>query len=138
MPRLTTAPSPSFWSLAKTFLITGLDTKSWEVEEDIDLMFLINLNENKPPSEFALFIAALIYFKVVFSSLFFFFVAFLGNKRILDVFWCCDSVCLFIEERGSRLSLNWLWAMMGFKKLTPPHCLESTRDALCHAHVTLI
>jgi hypothetical protein len=62
-------------------LITGLDTKSWEVEEDIDLMFLINLNENKPPSEFALFIAALIYFKVVFSSLFFFFVAFLGNKR---------------------------------------------------------
>lgn len=60
MPRLTTAPAPSFWRLANTFLITGLDTKSWEEEEeDMDLMFLINPNENR----FALFIAALIYFK---------------------------------------------------------------------------
>ena len=124
MPRLTTAPSPSFWSLAKTFLITDLDTKFCEEEDDIDLMFL---NENNPPTKFALFSAALIYY--LWSLFFFSFLACVLVDRLMNlgcvlVLWLCMAIY-------RMTALKCLWALMGFKKRTPPHCLEPYRWLHC-------
>lgn len=107
MPRLTTAPSPSFWSLAKTFLITDLDTKFWEEDDDdIDLTFL---NENNPPRRFALFKAALIYYKLNVVLFLFFLTCVLVKMNFGCVFWCCDNVCVFIEWRLLNVCGPW-WA----------------------------
>lgn len=106
MPRLTTAPSPSFWSLAKTFLITDLDTKFWEEDDDINLTFP---NENNRPRRFALFKAALVYYKLNVFLFVFFLTCVLVKMKFGCVFWYGDYVCVFIEWRLLNVCGPW-WA----------------------------